>query len=99
MTPGARKVLQELADDDDCDLVHSGRSSYCGNRPTTKRVINELLGCMAISVTWKETETSIYYGINDTGRSILRRPELEREIYASIGGGPITIINDKIVRI
>lgn len=99
MKPGARRVLQELADDDDCDLVTSGRLAYCGNRPTTLRVVNELLGCMAISISWKETETSIYYAINDTGRSLLRRPELEGEIYAAIGGGPFSIIDDKIVHI
>lgn len=97
MTPGARRVLQELSDDEDCDLVTSGRLAYCGNRATTRRVVNELLGCMAISVSWKETETSVYYCINDTGRALLRRPELETEIAAAIGRGPFSIIADKIV--
>jgi len=97
MTPGARLVLQELTDDDDSDLVVSGREVYCGDRPTTRRVVNELLGCLAISVSWKETETSIYYAINSTGRSLLRRPELETEIAAAIGKGNFSIIDDKIV--
>lgn len=97
MTPGARRVLQDMVDDEDKDLVVSGRLAYCGNRATTRRVVNELLTCMAISVSWKETETSIYYCINETGRALLRRPELEAEIAASMGKGPISIIDDRVV--
>ncbi len=97
MTPGARKVLQEMVDDDENDLVVSGRLAYCGNRATTRRVVNELLGCMAISVSWKESETSIYYAINETGRALLRRPELETEIAVALGKGAFSIIDDKIV--
>lgn len=99
MTPGARRVLQAMADDDEVDLVQSGRLVYCGNKQTNHAVLKQLLNCMAISVTWQETETSIYYGINATGRSLLRRPELENEIAAYLGKGPFSVIDDKIVPI
>lgn len=99
MTPGARRVLQDMIEDDECDLVVSGRLSYCGYRATTRRVVNELLGFMAISVSWQETESSIYYCVNDTGRAIIRRPDLANEVKAAVlgGKGAFTIKNDKIV--
>jgi hypothetical protein len=50
MTPGARKVLAEIAADEDCDLLQEGRTVYCGNRQTTGRIVNELLGLTAISI-------------------------------------------------
>ncbi len=99
MTPGAKRVLDELAADEDIDLVQEGRYIYCGNRQTTASVVNELLSMLAISITSHDgfqTKTT-YYGISDIGRSILRRPELEHELYASLPTGrAITIINDRI---
>ena len=99
MTPGARRVLQELSNDEDCDLIQEGRLAYCGYRPTTPRIVYELLGCMAISISWKEGTNATYYHINDTGRALLRRPELEREIAVALGKGPFSIIDDQIVYI
>lgn len=102
MTPGARKVLQELADDETADLLREGRTVYCGNRQTTCRVVDELLGVLAISILYRdgfETPTT-YYGINDTGRALLRRPELETEIQAMLWAKtrtPFQIINDRVV--
>lgn len=99
MTPGARKVLSELAADEDCDLVQEGVVAYCGDRRTTPRVVKELLWCLAISVSWNEGTSAIYYAINGTGRSILRRPELEQEIFAALGKKDFafSIKNDRVV--
>lgn len=90
MTPGARRVLKELAEDEDCDLVQEGRVVYCGNRQTTSRVVNELLGF--------QTAFTLY-GINDTGRALVRRPELEDELLKVIYSRdrkPFQIINDRV---
>jgi hypothetical protein len=99
MTPGAKRVLQELAADEECDLIQEGNVVYCGNRQTTSRVVNELLSMMAVSILYRDGfRTPITnFGISDIGRSILRRPELEHELYASIRTGkPIRIVNDRI---
>ena len=98
MTPGARRVLQELADDEHCDLVAEGIQVWCGQRQTTRRVLNQLLWCVAISISWSEGKAT-YYCINDTGRAILRRPELEDEIHRTLlsGNGAFTIRDDALV--
>ena len=98
MTPAARRVLQKMADDEKCDLVRDGFSAWCGSTQTTAAVINQLLRCMAISVSWKEGRAT-YYQINTTGRSILRRPELEQEVISLVFGqkGAFTIRDDRIV--
>lgn len=102
MTPGARRVLEELAAGDDIDLAQEGMFAYCGNRPTTARVVNELLGLMAISVIYRDgfKTTFTTYGINDIGRAILRRPELEAELQEAIfarRSKPFQVVNDRIV--
>lgn len=104
MTPGARRVLDELAADEDCDLVQEGRVVYCGHRQTTCRVINELLGVMAITILSKDGFRSAFtiYGINDIGRSLLRRPELENELMKEIYSKkrlPFQVVDDRIQRI
>lgn len=100
MTPGARRVLQDLVDDDECDLVREGREVWCGDRQTTHVVLNELLRLTAISVTWGDGDRLTYFGINETGRSLLRRPVLEDElIIAIMGHMPFSIIDDRVVLI
>lgn len=101
MTPGAKRVLQELAGDEECDLVQEGRAVYCGNRQTTSRVVNELLNILALSITSADgfQRKTTYYGINDIGRAILRRPELEIEIQRVMYAEerkPFSIVNDRI---
>lgn len=104
MTPGAKRVLEDLRDDEECDLVAEGIYVYCGERQTTHKVLRELLWLTAVKVSW-ETGGSIYYDINDTGLALLRRPELEPELQAAIGKaalkktGPFSIVNDRIVYI
>lgn len=97
MTPGARRALFELASDENCDLVQDGLSVWCGERRSTPRVVLELLRLTAISVSWKEGRAT-YYHLNDTGRSLLRRPELEEEIAAAYANrsGPFSIVNDRL---
>lgn len=101
MTPGAKRVLEELAAHEECDLVQEGRTVYCGNRQTTSRVVNELLNLMAISITSADgfQQTITYYGINDIGQAILRRPELEIEIHRAMYAKerkPFSIVDDQI---
>lgn len=100
MTPGARRVLEDLAADEECDLVQDGIRAYCGQRQTTPRVVMELLRTMAISRSWGEGGAT-YYAINETGRALLRRPELEEELQAVLfgRGGSFSIVNDRIVAI
>jgi len=101
MNPGARRVLEDLAANEDCDLVQEGRHVYCGNRRTTGRVVNELLGIMAISILSKDGSRAAFtiYGINDIGRAVLRRPELEAELMKEIYSKkrrPFQVVNDRI---
>lgn len=102
MTPGAARVLKELAEDESADLLKEGNIVYCGSRQTTCRVVDELLNLLAISILYRdglETPTT-YYGINETGRALLRRPELEQEIQRVIFSKkrePFQIIDDRIV--
>lgn len=99
MTPSARRTLQELADDDDCDLVQERGVAYCGDRRTTTRVIDELIRLTAIKVNWCDQSGGGYisYGINETGLALLRRPDLEQELQRAIAArAPFSIINDRI---
>ncbi len=101
MTPGARRVLEELAADEDCDLAQEGRVVYCGTRQTTVRVVNELLEMLAISILYRDGFKTAFttYGINDIGRSLLRRPELEDELRKAVYAKkrrPFSVKDDRI---
>jgi hypothetical protein len=99
MTPGAMRVLKELAADDRRDLVEEDGMVYCGYRRTSSRVVRELLCLMAVSVACN-TNGFITYAINETGRSLIRRPELEAELKAAMAKrAAISVINDRIVEI
>lgn len=68
---------------------------------TTGRVVNELLGMMAISILSKDGFRTAFtiYGINNIGRSLLRRPELEDELTKEIYSKkrrPFSVVNDRI---
>lgn len=98
MTPGALRTLQDLAIDEDIDILVEGRKAYCGNRPTTCRAVNELLGCFALDVADRDEKTR-RYTISATGHSIIRRPELEAELYRWMlkrPRRPFTIIDDRV---
>lgn len=102
MTPGALRVLKELVADEDCDIAEERGVVYVGNRRTTTKIVHELLWLFAIKITFR-TQGLIddggytTYGINDIGRSLLRRPELEPELqHAIMRGKPFSVSNDLI---
>ena len=73
MTPGAKRVLQELGEEEDRDILVEGHIAFVGNRQTTCRVVNELLGCFALDAVDRDKKTR-RYTISATVHSILRRP-------------------------
>lgn len=93
--------MRELADDPDCDIAEEYGQIYCGNRRTTKRVINELLSLTAIKCTYRDQIPSggyTLYGINETGKALLRRPILADELSrALLKGERFTVIDDRVV--
>ena len=98
MTPGAKRVLLELAEDEDKDILVEGRLAYVGNRQTTVMVVNELLRLTALDVVDRDDKTQ-RYTISATGHSLIRRPALEMELlrrFASLRRKPFTIIGDRI---
>lgn len=97
MTPGALRTLQDLAIDEDIDILVEGRLAFVGNRQTTRRVVNELLGILALDVVDRDTTTT-RYTISATGHSIIRRPALEVELLKRLMARrrPFTIIGDRI---
>lgn len=106
LTRAALRVLKCLADDEECDLVADGTVVYCGDSRTNWQVLRQLLEHMAISITYGSNtggmreKGATYFGINHTGRSILRRPELADEVWLHLmrRKGPFQIINDRIRR-
>ena len=108
MTPGAKRVLEDLVADEDCDLAQEGLAVYCGTRRTNVRVLKELLELVAVSITFGsgngllKEKGPTYFGINDTGRALLRRPELEDELRRALYATPrrpFSIRNDRIILI
>lgn len=98
MTPGAKRVLLELAEVEDCDILVEGKTAFVGNRQTTVRVVTELLGLAALDVVDRDDKTQ-RYTISSTGHSLIRRPALEMELlhrFAARPRRPFTIINDRI---
>lgn len=101
MTPGARQVLADLAADEDIDLAQEGWLAYVGNRQTTVRVVKELLGLCALKILYRDGFRTAFttYGINDIGRALLRRPELEAElqkVFYSRNPRSFEVIDDRI---
>lgn len=107
LTKAATRILQRLADDDEIDLVAEGILVFCGNDQTNWKPLRNLLDHMAVSITFggnnglMNEKGPTYFGINGTGRAILRRPELADEIWLHVHGrkGPFSIIDDKIQRL
>lgn len=97
MTPAALRVLKHLADNPSEDIICSGIICYCGIDQISRRTVTQLLRIVAISKEdWAKEE---YYSINGTGHALLRRPELENEIKATLlTGGSFTFVDDKLVR-
>jgi hypothetical protein len=106
MNPRAWEILTTLAsfpaDDpsDDVDLVCEGGVCYFGSQQVKRKTVDELLRCTAISISWGEIGGYVAFSINDTGRAIARRPDLEDEVCrALMRGGAFSIRNDQLVDI
>lgn len=96
----ALRLMTEAEDADlyeDAEIVCDRSACYIGFRPIARGTVNRLLQLMAISDGGVGGEV---YVINDTGRALLRRPELAAEIqHALATGGAFTIENDRLVQI
>jgi hypothetical protein len=100
MTPGARRILEELAADESCDLIREGIHAYCGRRRVASRTVTALVWSAAIrEVAPSNGPGAKYYAITEMGQRYLRRPELEREYYDAIRlrKGNFTIKDDHLV--
>lgn len=99
MTPGAKRTLDELSSGEDCDILCDGVVCYVGSRRTTWSVVYELLRIIAIDDV-SDSDKLKRYILNDTGRSLLRRPELEaelKEVLWSKTRKNFAVINDRVV--
>lgn len=82
MTPGAHRLLTEMTGGE--EVVCESRECWIGLRQTTWAMVRQLIGMMAISKTSAPNDSFQRFAINDTGRHILARPELENEIYEAV---------------
>ena len=99
MTPGARRILQEMTNGS--DLIREGIHAYCGDRRVASRCVTELVWISAISEVAPSESGAKYYSISSMGERYLRRPELEQEYvtWVRCQKGSFTIKNDRIVPI
>lgn len=91
-------VLREIAASEDGEIVAEGTQVYIGPRRTNWGVLKALLRCGAVSAS-DVSSIMQRYVINESGRAIMRRPELAKELanaYLS-HEGPFTIRNDRVV--
>jgi hypothetical protein len=99
LRPAAKRVLKDLAADADCDVLCDRNRCCCGTRPVARRVIDDLLRLLALDLVYNEGDIELYH-INDTGLSLLRRPELEHELHAVlIRQTPFSVVNDRVVSV
>ncbi len=107
MTPGARRLLQAMADAEReaertgeweaAELVCEGWQVGLGLERFHRSSVNQLLEYLAIRALPDIGETLWRFQISDTGRAILRRPQLEQEIRAALlSGQPFTIKGNRI---
>ena len=106
MTPRAWDILRWLSDMEmapheleyDAEIVCEGLACWLGTTRLRRSTVNQLLRVVALTDA-SDTEGVDRYVINETGRSLLRRPELESEITAALrtGTGAWTLRNDRLV--
>lgn len=78
------------------EIVCEGVQCWIGTRQTSWGLVRGLLRLLALKDV-SDTKGLQRFTINDTGRAILRRPELENEItYHILKGKPFTVVNDHI---
>lgn len=99
LSRGAMRILKELADDEDCDLISEGIVAYCGSRPVAARVVHELVWSSAVEAVAPSERGARYYMISNMGRCYLRRPELADEYreWIMCRRGSFTVKDDRIV--
>lgn len=98
MTPTAKRVLRRLSTGEAEDVLCEGSRCACGDLFISRRVVDELLRIVALDQAGDE-RIELYY-INETGRALLRRPELETELQAALAARkPFSIISDRITAI
>lgn len=106
MRPKARAVLANLLaaesvvdPDYEAEVVCEGRSCWIGCRRVPPAAVDELLRLVALKDVSEELAVK-RYRINDVGRALHRRPEVETDIVRAImSGGSFTINNDEVVAI
>jgi hypothetical protein len=87
----------EVADNhEDAEIVCDGGECWLGVRRVNRNTVNALLEVLA--VRHDTLGGADHYTLNDTGRSILARPELSTDIrMAVVAGKPFTIENNRVV--
>lgn len=99
MTERQLQVLRKLASGEAEDILCNGIECWVGDELTNRQTVNDLIMLTAISAVDGMKEE--YYEINETGRALLRRPELARDITIAlrVTKKPFTIKNDQVVYI
>jgi hypothetical protein len=74
----------EVADElDEADIMCDGGQCWRGDDRTSRDTVNRLLGLLLISeCSWGGG--SEHFTLNDSGRAVLRRPELADELKAAV---------------
>ena len=80
---------------DDAEIVCDGSECWVGLRRISRRTVDGLLRLAAISP--EKFDKSSVYVLNDTGRALLKRPELATELRLALyQGRSFTIENEHI---
>ncbi len=105
MKPSSKKCLSTMVQQEalenwlGAELVCDKTTCYLGTKRIYWHTVKELLLLMAIRSVGSEGGVQ-RYTINSLGRSLLRRPEIEKEIKAAImQGGSWTVEENRVVRI
>jgi hypothetical protein len=97
ITPTVHYVLRKMADEEE-EMICERNECWVGDHRTTLGICRKLLRIMAIKEVSDTKDGLQRYAINETGHSILRRPELGNEIfYAVFNGRSFTVREDRIV--
>lgn len=91
MSPATMKLLVALnaLDQDgseEPEVVCEGTECYVGTNKVHRRTVYNLLGMLALKDT-SDVKGMQRYELNDVGRALLARPELELEIYTALRAG------------
>lgn len=100
ITPAMRQVLEDMHQAEQKEayedaIVCDGIECWIGLRRISRRTVDGLLRLIAISP--ENFDKSSVYILNDTGKAILKRPELAAEIRLALHKGrPFTIENERV---